>query len=101
MTVKHVFFRSLADCAFVSNAKDYWDIQYGHYEGSDESVWIDDHDYGEYNEEAIPNAVATNSVVLRKMLGKIDDDVFLEMFGDHVRVFATREGFDVQEYDHD
>lgn len=94
-------FRSLADYAFVSNAKDYTDIQYGNYEGDDESVWIDDPDYGEYNEEAIPNAVAANSIALRKMLGKIDNDVFLEMFGDHVRVFATREGFDVQEYDHD
>jgi hypothetical protein len=29
------------------------------------------------------------------------EDVMKAMFGDHVRVVATREGFDVTEYDHD
>lgn len=28
-------------------------------------------------------------------------DIFLAMFGDHVKVTATREGFDVEDYDHD
>ena len=28
-------------------------------------------------------------------------DVMLATFGDHVKVVATREGFDIQEYDHD
>jgi len=30
-----------------------------------------------------------------------DDDVMLAVFGDHVQVTATREGFFVDEYDHD
>lgn len=29
------------------------------------------------------------------------EDVMKAMFGDHVKVVATREGFDVDEYDHD
>jgi hypothetical protein len=29
------------------------------------------------------------------------EDVMKAMFGDHVKVVATREGFDVDDYDHD
>jgi hypothetical protein len=29
------------------------------------------------------------------------EDVMQAMFGDHVKVIATREGFDVEDYDHD
>ena len=29
------------------------------------------------------------------------EDVMLEMFGDHVKIIATREGFEVDDYDHD
>lgn len=94
-------FQSKAAYAFVSNAKDYENISYGSYDGDDESVWVDDPDYGDYYEEAIPKSTVVHAAILRRMLGKIDDTVFLEMFGDHVKVFATREGFDVQEYDHD
>ena len=32
---------------------------------------------------------------------KLPDEIFLDAFGDHVRVIATKDGFDVQEYDHD
>lgn len=31
----------------------------------------------------------------------VDDDVFEAVFGDHVRVTATPDGFEVEEYDHD
>lgn len=31
----------------------------------------------------------------------IDDDVFEEMFGDHVEIVATRKGFEVTEFHHD
>lgn len=34
-------------------------------------------------------------------LHKIDDAIFLSAFGDHCQVIATREGFDVDEYQHD
>lgn len=94
-------FNCYAEYAFVSNAKDYENIRYGEYEGDEENIWVDDGDYGDYNQELIPVHVASNTAALRKLLSKIDDDVFLDMFGDHVQVFATREGFDVQEYEHD
>lgn len=94
-------FRCYAEYAFVSNANDYDNIHYGEYEGDDESVWIEDPDYGDFNEEAIPKQVIEHAQALRNLLAKIDENVFLDMFGDHVRVFATRDGFDVEEFDHD
>lgn len=94
-------FNCYAEYAFVSNAKDYENIRWGEYNGDDENVWVEDADYGDTNEELIPKSVSANSAALRKLLAKIDEDVFLDMFGDHVQVFATREGFDVQDYDHD
>lgn len=94
-------FNCYAEYAFVSNAKDYENIRWGEYSGDDENVWVEDADYGDTNEELIPKSVSANSAALRKLLAKIDEDVFLDMFGDHVQVFATREGFDVQDYDHD
>ena len=36
-----------------------------------------------------------------KVLRGIDDDIMKSAFGDHVQVIATREGFDVTEYEHD
>ena len=34
-------------------------------------------------------------------IGTIPDEIFLDAFGDHVRVAATRKGFDTEDYDHD
>lgn len=38
---------------------------------------------------------------VRQNLESIDDEVFQASFGDHVKVTATREGFTVEEYDHE
>ena len=94
-------FRNYVDCAFISNAKDYDNIYHGEYVGEDETIWVEDPDYGDTNEEMIPESVKENTEVLRKFLSKIDNNVFLEMFGDHAQVSVTREGFDVQGYEHD
>jgi hypothetical protein len=94
-------FNCYAEYAFVSNAKDYENIQWGEYSGDEEGVWVADSDYGDTEPDLIPQSVIDNTDALRSLLSKIDDDVFLDMFGDHVQVFATREGFDVQEYSHD
>jgi hypothetical protein len=94
-------FNCYAEYAFVSNAKDYENITWGEYQGEEENVWILDPDYGDTNADAVPEHVVKNAGSLTNLLSKIDDDVFLDMFGDHVQVFATREGFDVQEYSHD
>ena len=29
------------------------------------------------------------------------DEIFLNAFGDHVKVIANKDGFDVQEFEHD
>lgn len=34
-------------------------------------------------------------------IGSVDDQVMQAVFGNHVKVVATREGFDVEDYDHD
>lgn len=94
-------FNCYAEYAFVSNTKDYENIQWGEYNGDEEDVWVSDADYGDTNLEMIPESVIKNTDALRKLLAKIDEDVFLDMFGDHVQVFATREGFEVTEYEHD
>lgn len=40
--------------------------------------------------------------IVRSFWGSLDDTtLFQAVFGDHVRVTATREGFTVEEYDHD
>lgn len=36
-----------------------------------------------------------------KAIFDVDDELFEAAFGDHVRVTATREGFEVDEYSHD
>lgn len=95
-------FSCYAEYAFVSNATDYDSIQYGEYDGDDEeTVWIEDPDYGDCNEELIPQHVHDNAESLRRLLSKVSEDIYLDMFGDHVIVRATREGFDVTTYDHD
>ena len=34
-------------------------------------------------------------------LNRIDDEIFEACFGDHCKVTATRDGFEVEEYEHD
>jgi hypothetical protein len=94
-------FSCYAAYAAVTNAKDYENISHGEYDGDDENVWVDDPDYGDHNAQLIPAYVATNSSALRKVLEKVSNDVYLQMFGDHCTVYATRKGFQVTEYDHD
>lgn len=94
-------FRCYANHGSATNATDYDNVQWGEYDGEEENVWIDDDYYGNYNEDMIPKHVIENTGHLRKMLGKISDDVFKEMFGDHCIVHATRAGFVVTEYEHD
>jgi hypothetical protein len=35
------------------------------------------------------------------VLGSLNDDMFLEMFGDHAKVTVTADGAEVEEYEHD
>ena len=90
-----------AGYAFATNASDCSEIKYGEYSGEDENVWICDPDYGDYNEEKIPETVEENMKALRSTLGKIPDEIYLELFGDHSSVYASKDGFDVEDYEHD
>jgi hypothetical protein len=95
-------FSCYAYIAFATNAKEYGVIQYGQYTGDDEeNVWVDDPDYGGHNHELVPESVTENMENLRHQLSQIPDDFFLEVFGDHVVVYATRDGFEVEEFEHD
>lgn len=84
---------------------------YGEYEGEDEGVWSES-DWifcsdSEYARERRANinlsgVDAASVAKLSQLIQSSDmEDVMEAMFGDHVRVVATREGFDVDEYDHD
>lgn len=84
-----------------TNAVDFREARYGDYDGDQEGVWIDDPDYGDFNQSDIPSSVQQSTESLRQLLSSVDDRVMLEMFGDHVIVYATPKGFEVDEYDHD
>lgn len=95
-------FRCYACIAFATNAKEYDVIKYGQYTGDDEeNVWVDDPDYGGHNDEIVPKSVAENMKKLRNQLGQIPDEFYQELYGDHVVVYATRDGFEVEEFEHD
>jgi hypothetical protein len=85
------------------------DISYGQYDGENEDVvclstytsldstWIDEKTKV-YAEEIDFNLC----VQLGKLMESNEmEEVMLATFGDHVKVIATRDGFDIQEYDHD
>jgi hypothetical protein len=94
-------FRTDVEYGFASNATDYSSISRGDYDGEEEGIWIDDANYGDFNYELIPKSVVKNIKNMRKLLSKVDDDLFLDMFGDHATVYVTREGFYVEEFNHE
>ena len=87
-------------CATFTNS-DGSDIRWGEYNGDEEGVWC----YGAdcYNEETPPEGFDSDLCdSFDSMIQSAEmQDVMKAMFGDHVQVFATREGFDVNDHDHD
>jgi hypothetical protein len=90
------------------------DIRWGEYEGETEGVWAAenigyvmeaDRVYYQDTKNAILAAggVDAESCTLfaKAVCASEMEDVMQAMFGDHVKVIATREGFEVDEYDHD
>jgi hypothetical protein len=101
------YFNDGDTCTFSTNS-DYPDLLHpkdeAHsYEDEDDDAeigWIRDlYWYDEHKNLKSPLRKAYKDV--QSFLGEFDDDDFLEMFGDHVRVTVTPEGVDVDEYDHD
>jgi hypothetical protein len=87
-------------CATFTNS-DGSDIRWGEYNGDEEGVWC----YGAdcYNEETPPEGFDSDLCdSFDSMIQSAEmQDVMKAMFGDHVQVIATREGFDVNDHDHD
>ena len=87
-------------CATFTNS-DGSDIRWGEYNGDEEGVWC----YGSdcYNEDTPPEGFDSDLCdSFDSMIQSAEmQDVMKAMFGDHVQVVATREGFDVNDYDHD
>lgn len=90
------------------------DIRWGEYEGETEGVWAADNvgyileSDREYHQDTKNMILASGGVdaaactLFSKAVGSSEmEDVMQAMFGDHVKVIATREGFDVEDYDHD
>jgi hypothetical protein len=87
---------------------------WGVYEGENTSVWVcgsisnvltTDREY--YKDERVKinasGGVDVDSCSLLESMISSDEmeEIFLALFDDHVKVVATRNGFDVTEYDHD
>jgi hypothetical protein len=100
------YFNDGEECIFsvhsatFTNAADPDDIRYGEYEGDDETVWTHGDDcYGDVEPPAhiVPALNALDSLIQNDEL----ESIFKTMFGNHVKVIATREGFKTEQYDHD
>lgn len=87
---------------------------WGEYEGEDESVWVSQNiayvlNSGSkyYQEEAAKIRAAggfdeDSCNLIDKMIQSGEmEEIMKEMFGDHVVITATRDGFDVNDYEHD
>jgi hypothetical protein len=106
---------SVGDLTFTNApADELSDIRWGEYEGETEGVWAadnigyvleSDREYYQGTKNAILAAGgvdATSCALFAKAVGSSEmEDVMQAMFGDHVKVIATRAGFEVDEYDHD
>lgn len=87
---------------------------YGEYVGDDESVWATENishvlsSDRDWHVDTKNKIIATGGIdaescsLLSKMICSNElQDVMLAMFGNHVKIIADRNGFDVDEFDHD
>ena len=87
---------------------------WGEYEGEDDTIWAcqsvsdilkSDREYYAEDKRRIVEAGGVDGDLCdafdRMLLSSEMEDVFLAMFGDHVKVTATRDGFDIDDYEHD
>ena len=92
-------FNVYSDCASLLHPKD----EANNYEDGEEDDgigWIREPDYyGQWKNLQSPLRKAYDDV--QSFLSSFDEDDFMEMFGDHVRITVTPEGVDVNEHSHD
>lgn len=97
-----------------TNAPDPENVRWGEYEGDAEDVFAvenpgyvmkTDREYYADDRAAIAKAggidVDSCEAFSRMIQSSAMEDVMLAMFDNHVKVIATRDGFEVVEYDHD
>lgn len=90
------------------------EVRWGEYEGETEGVWAcervdhvltSDREWYKETAETIRAAGGVDPASCALFSTAINssemETVMQAMFGDHVKVIATREGFEVEEYDHD
>lgn len=93
---------SVHDATF-TNAPDPHNVRWGEYDG-DEEVAADGSEIFAWEGwgEAPVDLNTEMCKAFDRMINSSEmEDVMKAMFGDHVKVVATREGFDVDDYDHD
>ena len=97
-----------------TNAPDPENVRWGEYDGDEEGVfavenprWVLEGDSKYYDDERAAVAAAGGIDVdsceafSRMIQSSAMEDVMMAMFDDHVKVIATRDGFEVNDYDHD
>jgi len=106
---------SVNDCTFTNAPIDELDnISWGDYDGDTEGVWATenvahvlstDREYYKEMRELIMSKGGVDPESCKLFSDAICssemEDVMLAMFGDHVKVIATRTGFDVDDFSHD
>lgn len=104
-------------CVTFTNAEgdDLHDISWGEYDGENESIWATENlkytltpptgygtDYYADIRDKITGVDVESANLLDTMIQSSEfSDVLKDIFGDHVTVVATRDGFDVSDCDHD
>lgn len=100
--------------AYFSNATDGDEIEYGDYQGDDDSVWSTEslvqHIQGgiRWDKETSVKVQATEGLDAASIQEFMDilnssemEEIFEAMFGDHVKVTLTRKGIAVDDHSHD
>lgn len=75
----------------------------GEFEADFDGYEEDEEDEDSVEEEATEAVVDYDAIneAVGELESELPEDVLESVFGDHVRIKATREGFEVSEYDHD
>lgn len=100
------YFNDGDECVFHAHT-DYPDIifrrhveEYSEEELSDLS-YGGEFEYGNYGRKDRTDAENAAGDAVIKFLGEFDDDLLRDAFGEHIKVTVTRDGVQVDDYDHD
>lgn len=104
--------------ATFTNAPDPENVSWGEYEGEEENVFAtdcisyvmeSDRDYYQADKKLILSVIESGKTIdipscqlMSKVICSSEmQSIMLALFGDHVKVIATSDGFEVEEYEHD